>query len=121
MADAHHIFGGDLVLAATGDLATVTGIPLSQQRVLRRLLTNPGDYLWAPDYGAGLPAFIGETVNPSRVAAVILAQLMLEPAVSRTPPPQAIVTAIPDGMFVQIRYTESGTGQPSLLSFSVTP
>lgn len=121
MADANHIFGGDLVLAANGDLSTVTGVPLSRQRILRRLLTNPGDYLWAPDFGAGLPRFIGETVNPSRVTAVILAQLMLEPSVSRTPPPQVAVTAIPDGLFAQIQYTESATGQASLLSFSVTP
>ena len=46
MADISHTFGADLSLSATGDLLCVTGDTLTQQRVLRRLLTNAGDYIW---------------------------------------------------------------------------
>ena len=46
MPDLAHQFGADLVAGATGDLAVVDGPALGRQRVLRRLLTNPGDYIW---------------------------------------------------------------------------
>jgi len=46
MVDVQHRWAGDLAVTATGDLAVVTGGPLGTERVLRRLLTNPADYIW---------------------------------------------------------------------------
>ena len=63
MPDISHQFSADLSLSPTGDLATITAPQLTQQRVLRRLLTNPGDYIWHPSYGAGLAAFVGQPAN----------------------------------------------------------
>ena len=57
MSDISHQWGSDLSIGPTGDFALVSGAILGQQRVLRRLLTNPGDYIWHPDYGAGLAEF----------------------------------------------------------------
>ncbi|MEE3500197.1 hypothetical protein [Acidiphilium acidophilum] len=54
MADAGLVFGGDLAIDAGGDLALAAGSALTEQRVLRRLLTNPGDYIWQLSFGAGL-------------------------------------------------------------------
>ena len=54
--------------SASGDLLT-TDDPTN--RILRRLLTNPGDYLWHPDYGAGLPSRIGTVVNEAELTALI--------------------------------------------------
>ena len=54
MADCSHLFGSDFALSATGDLLLATGDEASKQRILRRLLTVTRDYLWQPDYGAGL-------------------------------------------------------------------
>ena len=49
MPDLSHEFGADLLAGPTGDLAVAAGAGLGRQRVLRRLLTNPGDYIWQPD------------------------------------------------------------------------
>ena len=59
MPDLAHEFGADLQAGPTGDLALADGAALGRQRVLRRLLTNPGDYIWHPTYGAGLARFVG--------------------------------------------------------------
>ena len=63
--------------------ASATGPLLGQQRVLRRLLTSPGDYIWQLDYGAGLARFIGQPVNPLQIKAVIRSQIFKEAAVAR--------------------------------------
>jgi hypothetical protein len=81
--DLDHDFGGDLALGPTGDLATVTGTVLGQQRVLRRLLTNAGDYIWHLAYGAGLPAVIGTPVDAVTIEGMVRGQIFLEAAVAR--------------------------------------
>ena len=63
MPDINHLWGNDLAFSATGDLATADVPTLTQQRVLRRLLTNPGDYIWELDYGAGLAS--SKLINPA--------------------------------------------------------
>jgi hypothetical protein len=121
MADANHTFGSDLVLGANGDLSTVTGVLMGQQRILRRLLTNPGDYLWEPTYGGGLGQLIGQNVNPAQIVAVIQAQLGLEAGIAQSPPPVITVQPITNGMYVEIDYTSTVTNLPTTLAFSVTP
>jgi hypothetical protein len=119
--DLAHWFGQDLNVAASGDLLTVDGTVKGQQRVLRRLLTNPGDYIWHPNYGAGLASKIGQPFDAAACAALIKAQIFLEPAVARTPPPVIGVTQITNGLFVSIAYTDAPTGNPVALSFDVKP
>ena len=121
MADAWHMFGGDLAVSATGDLAAAEGAALGQQRVLRRLLTSPGDYLWQLDYGAGLGRFVGATVDEARIEAVIRGQMFKEAAVARQPEPVVDVSADALGrVFVQVRYADAASGAPQMLSFSVS-
>jgi phage baseplate assembly protein W len=119
--DLAHWFGQDLNVAASGDLLTVDGTVKGQQRVLRRLLTNPGDYIWHPNYGAGLASKIGQPFDAASCAALVKAQMFLEPSVARTPPPVINVSQITNGLFVSIAYTDAATGSPVALSFSVTP
>jgi hypothetical protein len=119
--DLAHWFGQDLNAAASGDLLTVDGTAKGQQRVLRRLLTNGGDYIWEVAYGAGLAAKIGQPFDASACEAVIRSQIFLEACVSRTPAPVISVSEIANGLFVQIQYTDSDTGQIVPLSFTVTP
>lgn len=127
-ADLAQWCGSDLNVAASGDLLTVDGIAKSQQRILRRLLTNgptapslSGDYIWEPTYGAGLGKKIGTTINIRAAQALIRSQIFLEAAVARTPAPIISVTPLNGGMFVQIQYTDSDTGQIVPLNFTVTP
>lgn len=120
MADIFHIFGADLAIGPTGDLAIAGSATEARQRVLRRLLTNPGDYIWHPSYGAGLAQFIGQPANVARITAVIRGQIFKEAAVARTPEPQIAVQAGTDGTFaVQIRYTDATGGGAQMLNFIV--
>lgn len=121
MADAAHYFGSDILLGATGDLQGADTVSQSQQRILRRLLTNPGDYLWEPDYGAGLPAYIGQPLDLEAMTALIRSQMYREESVRQQPEPQITVTPIMNGLAVQIQYVEADSGQPATLSFEVTP
>jgi phage baseplate assembly protein W len=121
MTDCYGYFGSDLTLSATSDLLTADGVDESQQRVLRRLLTNQNDYLWEPLYGAGLPGYIGQPFDQAAITALIKSQMYLESDVSHDPEPQISLTPIPNGISAQIVYTSIDTGLPVLLSFDVTP
>ena len=131
MSDLSHFIGSDLSLSATGDLLKVDGSAQGQQRVLRRLLTNPatydsngnitapGDYIFHPTYGAGLPRTVGDTVNIPKIRALIRGQIFLEACVSKNPEPIITVTAILGGVSVYIHYNDAITGNPAALAFDV--
>lgn len=120
MPDLAHEFGADLQAGPTGDLALADGAALGRQRVLRRLLTNPGDYIWHPTYGAGLARFVGQPASASRIRAVVRSQIFREAAVARSPEPVVEVRAGDDGrVFVSIRYADAYSGATQSLSFPV--
>jgi phage baseplate assembly protein W len=122
--DIFHIWETDLTTSATGDLALVSGSTLGQQRVMRRLLTNLGDYIWHTDYGAGLASFVGTPANETQITATIRSQIFREAAVARTPEPVVDVQVSPAGalstVYVNIRYTDSLSGETQMLTFSVS-
>ena len=114
--DIHHTWAGDLASTATGDLATVEGGALGTERVLRRLLTNPGEYLWQPEYGAGLARFVGELTDAAAIAAVIRLQMRREPAVARVPEPVVeVLDGVPGTVSVLVRYADAETSQPRVV------
>lgn len=117
--DIAHLWGQDLGLGPTGDLGRVNRTTRSRQRVLRRLLTNPGEYLFHPDYGAGVPKMIGQAIDLAKIKALILGQMKLEVSVARTPEPVVDVRQINGGVQVQVQYTTQPDKQPVSLSFTV--
>ena len=120
MQDAALVWGTDLSPGPTGDIALASGTTLGQQRVLRRLLTNPGDYIWQLDYGAGLARFVGSPVDAQAIRAAVRSQIFKEAAVSRTPEPLVDVQAGNDGsVLVQIRYVDSVAGTTQVLSLQI--
>ena len=120
MPDLSHEFGADLAAGPTGDLALAEGAALGRQWVLRRLLTNPGDYIWQPDYGAGLGRFVGQPAAPERIRAVVRSQIFRERSVARSPEPVVEVQAGNDGrVFVAIRYADADSGETLSISLSV--
>ena len=119
MNDIDHFIGGDIALSATADVNVATALTASQQRVLRRLLTNPGDYIWHPEYGAGLPAEVGKLADERRIKGLIQSHIFLEPVVLKNPPPVVIVTPIMGGVAVRIQYADAQTGQTATLAFNV--
>ena len=123
MADAFHQWGSDLMIGPSGDISVVSGPLLGQQRVLRRLLTNPGDYIWQIEYGAGLGRFIGQPTNALQIRAVVRSQIFKEATVARQPEPVIDVEVAPGGaagtVYVSIRYVDADTTETQSLSFSV--
>ena len=112
MPDLYMAWAGDLASSPTGDLSTVTGPSLGTQRVLRRLLTNPGEYIWHPSYGAGLARFVGQPADAAGIQALIRSQMLLEAAVAREPEPVILVQSDPGGsLSVQIRYADAETAE----------
>ena len=122
MADIAHVWGRDLQLGPTGDLALVSADNEVQQRILHRLLTNAGDYIWQLDYGAGLPSQVGRVADGAYIGAVIRQQLLLEPTVAQSPEPVVTVTAAADGtVTATIQYADANTGNTVVVpSFAVT-
>ncbi|MFN3886149.1 MAG: phage tail protein [Aquabacterium sp.] len=120
MNDLTHVIFGDLKPGPSGDLAVSGDLDAGRERVLRRLLTNPGDYPFHPDYGAGLARMVGDTADVGRIKAAIRGQMLLEQAVAQQPEPIVDVALIPRGVTCSIRYTDAATGQPAALSFNVT-
>jgi hypothetical protein len=106
MSDINHTFGGDFAATPSGDLAAVSGSALGQQRVLRRLLTNAGDYIWQLTYGAGLPSMIGLPVDAGVIAGIVRSQIFLESAVAQTPTPVIDVQAQGSIVSLQITYSD---------------
>jgi hypothetical protein len=129
--DIFHYWGNDLTLGPTGDLAPVDSTQWGQQRILRRLITNPAthlfgnpgdlsaDYIWHPDFGAGLPEAVGTPLDVGLLSGLIRSQIMLEAAVAKTPDPVVTVTPIAGGVAVYIKYADAVSGAPVVLSFDI--
>jgi len=109
--DAWHEMGADFEQDATGDLRVVYAPDEGRQRVLRRLLTNAGGYIWHLSYGAGLPAFVGQVVRQARLVAVIRTQMYRERAVLQSPAPDVQVANSLGSTTVtaSIRYVDAST------------
>jgi hypothetical protein len=121
LLDLAHFFGGDLSASSSGDLLPVSGLSRSQQRILRRLNTNPGSYIGQPSYGAGLPQFIGQNVDAAEIGAVIKGQMLLEDSVAPSPPPVVTVTQLSGAAIaVSIQYTDQPSNAPTVLAFTVS-
>jgi hypothetical protein len=116
-----HYFGNDASVSASGDLLTSTGNILANQRILRRLMTNPGSMLYHPEYGGGLGLFVGKVANAQVIKATILAQMQLEASVDQTTTPTVQVQVTTNGyVYVAVAYIYALTGEASSLSFKVT-
>lgn len=121
--DIYQIFGNDVAIAANGDFAMVDGDLLTQQRIYRRLLTNPGDYIWHPDFGAGLPAYVGRNLSlavKDQIITTIKSQMFLEATVARDPEPVVTLEQNATNISCSIQYKSQPSGQVYTLSFDVS-
>lgn len=121
MYDIFHEWGGDLVVGSGGDLALASGSAVVSQRVCRRLLTNPGGYIWNLDYGGGLAQFVGLPAKTADIEAVIMNQLLLETAVPTTPAPQVTTTVVDAAtgfVVANITYSDPASQQSVTLNVS---
>jgi phage baseplate assembly protein W len=119
MSAISQFYGNDIDASSNGSLMLVDGTDMTKQRILRRLMTNPGDYVHHTEYGAGLPRWIGMTLDVPKITANIRGQMLLEDGVAKTPEPAISVEEIPDGISCSISYTDADTGTTELLYFNV--
>ena len=118
MPDLAHLWGNDLSWSSTGDLAIVDTPSVTQQRVLRRLLTVPGDYIWSLDYGAGIASFVGQPGAATAIVSAIRGQIFKEVDVAQTPAP--LIDLLPDqagNMYVQVTYADATLGTTQTIAF----
>lgn len=58
--------GGGMSLTATGDIATISGLENLKQALFNRMITVPGSLKHRPDYGVGVPLFLGAASSLSK-------------------------------------------------------
>lgn len=121
IADVGQLWGSDLRLSPTGDLALVVGSERSKERVLRRLLTNEGEYLFAQGYGGSIPKDVGEIADNAKILAKVRGQMKIEEAVLQSVPPTVTVQNTATGVALGISYITAPDQMPAALSFTVTP
>ena len=120
MSDIQHICGYDLSIGSSGDLASVSGDEAVRERVLRRLLTSRGAYIWQLSYGGGLASFVGQVANTVIVESVVRSQMLLEAAVARQPLPTVSLSTAGSGIVAAtVTYASAATGkvQQPLVAF----
>ena len=116
MSDISHTFGYDLDISDTGDIAIASGSNIGKQRITRRLCTNPGDYIFWADYGAGLPQRIGSTDTLNDITSVILEQMKMEAAISQSPTPSVKMQTLTDNTKkIIIQYSDSTTDETTFM------
>ena len=120
MPDIESMWGADLTLTPSGDLAMVDGDDLTRERLLRRLLTAVQGYLFHLTYGAGIPQRIGDTLDANLIMGVVSAQVRKEATVATQPAPKITVIPILNGVNVSIKYQSAITGQQIALTFDAS-
>lgn len=119
-----HNFGNDISLNSVGDITQSDGAELSKQSIIRRLLTNPGEYIWHPTYGAGIGRFVGENLssaNFDEIKNLIVSQMLMEETVAQSPLPVITLQAQNGSVLVcDITYYDAVLKNPLTISFKVS-
>jgi len=121
--DLAHTWGQDIKIDASGDLFLAAGAELARQRVIRRLLTTPGDYIWSLGYGAGLSRIVGTPIDIRAIEAMVRLQMRYERSVRQSPPPTVTRNnpkeLDPNTLSLSIRYIEAGMNNLSAFDLDV--
>lgn len=120
MPDIANLWGSDLALTPSGDLALSDGDDLTRERLIRRLMTAVRGYIWHVTYGAGVPQRIGDTLDANVITGVVSAQVRKEATVATQPAPVITVMPILNGVNVTIKYMSAITGQQAALTFDAS-
>lgn len=119
----YQYFNQDIELNTNASIRLTSGEEESNQRILRRLLTAAESYIWHTNYGAGLPAYVGQNLTPAlarQIKGVIKTQMFLEQTVQRSPEPKISLSSDGNNLFCDIVYVFKPSGQVYTLSFTVS-
>jgi phage baseplate assembly protein W len=120
--DIAHEWSSDINLDIYNDIKMADGLDETNQRVLRRLLTNPGEYLWHQGYGAGLGRFVGAALSNEVVQQInqlIISQMYLEDSVAKIPIPTVTLSQDIGQLECTIVYFNIAQNQLSTLNFTL--
>lgn len=116
--DIDHYFSGDIAPDGTSLLA-MDELTASQQRIIRRILTNPGEYPSDATYGAGAGRFIGATTTLlGSLKALIVNQMYKEPSVVVSVSPIVKLTTDNTVLYINIQYVDVLTNAAQTISFN---
>ena len=121
MPDVFHQFGNDLVASANGDLLTADSVNLKPATRSAPAVDQSGRLHLAANLWRRASAKIGDPFDVATIESIVQSQMYLEDSVVRDPPPDVEVASFPNGMFVDITYTEADCELDAVLSFPVTP
>lgn len=120
MYDVYLKWGTDLLASSSGDLALADASEQINQRLLRRLLTNAGDYVWNLNYGGGLASYVGSGTDAADIEAAIRAQMALEAAVPTMSAPSVKVQSLDaTGGYVSATVTYADPSSGGLVDLNV--
>jgi hypothetical protein len=108
------LIGGTLLIDASGDYTTVTGVELVKKLILRRLTTRPGGFFHLPAYGIGLK--VKEKIpitDLPKLKAEIERQTLLEPEVDTVA--ATVSQDVSGALTVIVKGTLKPTGEPFFL------
>ena len=116
-------FGNDISLNSSGDIQQSSKTDLANQSIIRRLLTNPGEYIWHPTYGAGIGRFVGENLsseNFDNIKNIITSQMLMESTVAQFPLPKITLSSTNGTVLIcDITYYDAILKNPETISFKV--
>lgn len=104
---------GTFPIDATGDYAFDDGLTQVKKRIIRRLMTRPGTFPSAPDYGVGVPSYgkqLGSLAIRQRIAAEAQRQISAEPEVADASVNLVSDPANPSVTIFRIRVRLNGSG-----------
>lgn len=117
--DYSEFASGTLVINSSGDYEPSSGEALIRKLIMRRLITQPGDFFHLPNYGAGLAVKATfSTANLRTLAKQIEMQVLQEPEIEKA---KATLTyqAATSSLIIQVQARMRSTGQQTALSLSL--
>lgn len=120
MEDINHYFSADAILSGTGDLSTVNGSTMTQQRIVRMVCTPEDGYEAEPGWGVGAGAYIGKTKTQlDALRLKIASRLVKDGYALRMPAPEVTIDTNGSFLFCTIKYADAATGETQQLTFQV--
>lgn len=121
--DVHHIIGDDILLDKSNDLLFVFDTDETNQRIMRRLFTNKGTYIWNAKWGASIPWRVGDTLSAEvyrEIVNEIRAAVLEDDDVAKDPPPEITIEQISNGLICYIRYYNLSEDEHDTISLRIT-
>jgi hypothetical protein len=107
---------GDAVSSAAGDLAMASGQDALEQSLIRRFITDPGDYAVLGEYGAGARSFVKERKNRAKrdeLAERLRSQALRDDRVDKVAQVLVEQTTDGNGLRIFVGVVPRGAAQPA--------